>query len=114
MSQQLDIDKLSTALKSKREALKLGLRAAADQIGISFPTLSRIEKGNVPDLETYLKLCDWMKVNSEEYIKGGSGDELNQEKIIAHFRADRQLDSETVDLVSKMIRFAYNQRKVKQ
>lgn len=38
----------------------MGVRAAASEIGISPSTLSRIEKGHVPDVGTLDKVCEWL------------------------------------------------------
>lgn len=37
-----------------------GVRAAAAEIGVSSATLSRIENGHVPDLDTFAKICAWL------------------------------------------------------
>jgi transcriptional regulator with XRE-family HTH domain len=42
---------------------------AAKQIGISKATLSRIEKGNMPDVLTLGKLCKWLKTDPQKYFK---------------------------------------------
>jgi transcriptional regulator with XRE-family HTH domain len=36
------------------------IRKAAAEIGIGHATLSRIENGNIPDLETFAKICVWL------------------------------------------------------
>jgi transcriptional regulator with XRE-family HTH domain len=41
---------------------------ASKQIGISKATLSRIEKGNMPDVLTLGKLCKWMKTEPSKYF----------------------------------------------
>lgn len=51
------------AKKKKR----IGVREFAKEIGISAATLSRIENGKVPDIETFFKLCFWMKRSSNEF-----------------------------------------------
>ena len=38
----------------------LGVRAAAREAGVSPATLSRIENGHIPDLETFERLCRWL------------------------------------------------------
>lgn len=45
-----------------------GLREAAKQIGVSSSTLSRIERGEVPSLETFFTLCDWMDVSPADFV----------------------------------------------
>jgi transcriptional regulator with XRE-family HTH domain len=36
------------------------IRKAAVEIGIGHATLARIENGNIPDLETFAKICEWL------------------------------------------------------
>ena len=38
----------------------MGVRATAAEIGISPTTLSRIERGHLPDLGTLEKVCKWL------------------------------------------------------
>ena len=54
-------------IKSKRG--NRGLRDTAKEIGTSSPTLSRIENGNLPDIDTYLKICTWLDVPSDYFNK---------------------------------------------
>lgn len=52
---------LRAAVITKRQIeLDINMEKAAEQIGISKATLSRIEKGNIPDIETLTKLCLWL------------------------------------------------------
>ena len=37
-----------------------GIRAAAQEVGTSPSTLSRVENGHVPDVELLEKICAWM------------------------------------------------------
>ena len=56
MSVGVDTAKLSAMVRAKRGSM--GLRAAAEEIGdISASTLSRIEQGRIPDLDTFFRLC---------------------------------------------------------
>jgi transcriptional regulator with XRE-family HTH domain len=45
----------------------MGVRAAATEIGISPTTLTRIEKGNIPDVGTLKKVCDWLGENATQF-----------------------------------------------
>jgi transcriptional regulator with XRE-family HTH domain len=54
----LAIEKLGEMISTRRGAV--GVRAAANEIGISPATLSRIENGNVPDLATFAAICRWL------------------------------------------------------
>lgn len=54
----MDIKELAPLVLSKRG--NMGVRAAAKEIGISPTTLTRIEKGHVPDIGTLDKISEWL------------------------------------------------------
>jgi len=54
----MDTNDLAPLVIRKRG--NMGIRAAAGEIGISPTTLSRVEKGHVPDMATLTKICDWI------------------------------------------------------
>ena len=39
-----------------------GIREVAVEMGISPATLSRVERGKMPDLETFGKICKWLRI----------------------------------------------------
>jgi DNA-binding XRE family transcriptional regulator len=51
---------LPAMLRTRREALGLSQRGAAEQIGISFSTVSRVEAGQQPELAPLIKVLDWL------------------------------------------------------
>ena len=61
----MKLDELAQRLQ--RERGSMGIRAAAKEIGISPTTLSRLERGHIPDLKTLEKVCDWLEVDPGEY-----------------------------------------------
>jgi transcriptional regulator with XRE-family HTH domain len=109
MATLLNTDKLSLLLKTKRG--ERGLRAVAQEIGgVSASTLSRIEQGNVPDVDTFLKICKWLGVSTEEFTDDEPKkveETSTQEIILAHLRADRTLSKNTIQALSEMINLAY-------
>lgn len=54
----MKIEELAQLVQRKRGSM--GIRAAAKEIGISPTTLSRVERGHVPDLKTLEKICAWI------------------------------------------------------
>jgi predicted transcriptional regulator len=57
-------------IKQKRVIeLEISMDICCKQIGISKPTLARIEKGNMPELITFFKLIKWLEKDAYEYIK---------------------------------------------
>lgn len=46
----------------------LSLRIAADEAKLSPATLSRCEKGNKIELQTFLNLCNWLKIRPDKFL----------------------------------------------
>lgn len=102
-------------LRTKRG--ERGLRGIAEEIGgVSASTLSRIEQGNVPDLETFARICKWLGAPPSEFMSdakesksagGAIAQESTPDIIETHLRADRVLPLETINALSEMIRVAY-------
>ena len=112
MSVQLDTEKLAAMVKSKRTGR--GLRIVAKEIGdVSASTLSRIEQGSIPDVNTFLMLCKWLEVPTDTFIISGEVQQepsaTSAEKIVAHLRADRVLPKSTAQALIEMIQLAYRQ-----
>jgi transcriptional regulator with XRE-family HTH domain len=63
----LNILRFSKLLIEKRG--ERGVRDFARELGISPATLSRIERGNLPDLETFGKLCSVLKIDPAEMLE---------------------------------------------
>lgn len=106
MSSQLDTEKLASMLKAKRGSL--GLRGLAEEIGgVSASTLSRIEQGKLPDVDTFLRVCDWLEVSPEFFSKNKKEEYTTGEKIVAHLRADKNLSQDTAEAIIHMIKMAY-------
>lgn len=105
MSTVLDTRKFSEMVRSKRG--NTGLRLLAQNIGVSASTLSRIEQGNLPDIDTYLKLCDWLEVSSDYFTSASKVPEGGKNGVIAHLRADQSLPPETAEALIQMVNLAY-------
>jgi transcriptional regulator with XRE-family HTH domain len=104
MSTTLDTIKFSEMVKSKRGSI--GLRTLANEIGVSAATLSRIEQGNLPDIDTYIKLCNWLEVSTEFFTTTQHSEDI-QKGVIAHLRADKTLSPNTAEALIQMINLAY-------
>lgn len=82
-----------------------GLRATAKEIDISSSTLSRIENGHLPDLETFKKICDWLEVNPGDVLGSkATNNEIN--RVSVHFKVDKTLKPEIANALAKMIIYA--------
>ena len=79
-----------------------GIRDVAQEIGVSPATLNRIENGNVPDLETFRKICLWLKIDPGDML-GFKVERSENDPIAVHFRKDRTTDIETAKALASMI-----------
>lgn len=96
----LRLSELAPLVRKKRGAL--GVRAAAADVGISSATFSRIENGQMPDLETFAKVCEWLKVDPAEFL-GSTRKETGPELAAVHFKKDRAINPETATSLGKLI-----------
>jgi transcriptional regulator with XRE-family HTH domain len=104
--QSINIQSLSQMIKSKRS--DRGLRETAKEIGdISVSTLSRVENGNLPDIDTYMKLCKWLNVSVDFFAKETKSSESKQNMVVANLRADKTLPQDMAEALIKMIDLAY-------
>ena len=118
MPDLLNTAKLAAMVRAKRG--EIGLRDTAakmeQSVGkISPATLSRIEQGKAPDVETFLRICRWLGVEPSELSTAGSGNAKAAPKretlevVEAHLRADKTLSPETTNTLVEMIRLVYRQ-----
>ena len=106
---KITLETIGVGLKERRG--ERGLREVATEIGISAATLSRIEAGKQPDLETFSKLCKWLELDAGEVLGCGTGANLTEaelldkapKKAMVHFRAKKEMTPETVNHLSKLI-----------
>jgi transcriptional regulator with XRE-family HTH domain len=104
----LNTSLLAGMIKEKRG--KRVLRDVATEIGgVSTATLSRIEQGRIPDVDTFIKICKWLGTATDTFIIDDTQKELksNKDYIIAHLRADRELKPTTIQMLLNMIDMAY-------
>lgn len=111
MSDTVDSHHLAARVIAKRGSR--GLRGTAAEIGgISASTLSRVEAGKLPDLDTFLRLCRWLGASPEEFTGEAAPEQPAEDTprldaIAAHLRADRTLDRATAQALERMVRLAY-------
>lgn len=112
MKNNINIEQLATMTRTKRGSR--GLREVAIEIGnISPSTLSRIENGKMPDIETFLLLCDWLEVSAAEFIRNTQSTTSLEEKasvadtVDILLRADKNLDPATANALAALVKAAY-------
>ena len=96
----LSIEELGRLMVAKRATQ--GVRAAAAEVGISSATFSRIENGNMPDLETFARICRWLGRDPREFL-GFARDTAQQPTAVVHFRKKKTVSKATATALGELI-----------
>ncbi|SRR5258708_36726983 len=78
-----------------------GIRITAKEIGVSAATLSRVENGNVPDLETFRKICAWLNEDPGTIL--GISKTNPALEVRVHFRKEKAVNPKTAAALAEMI-----------
>ena len=81
---------LSGALKAERRKRRLSLREVSYETGISVNTLSRVERGYLPDLKNYQRIADWLGVSADTFLETNAPENSagTLDLVARHFRSD--------------------------
>ncbi len=96
---EIAIELLAKKLRDKRN--EKGVRQVAKEIGISPATYSRVENNNLPDLETFRKLCDWVGMDPNEILKVKAEGQDSAPQV--HFKNDIVMSAEVAAAMGEMI-----------
>ena len=103
-------ENLAKILRDRRETKGIGLRAAAAEAGVSFNTLARVEKGHVPDIETFSRLARWLGRSPADFLgQGGVTSDSTPDVIEAHLRGDPALSSAAAGRIAGIVREFYEE-----
>ena len=106
------LESLGVMVRERRGARKL--RETAAEIGIGPATLLRVEAGRIPDVVTFGKLCQWLRVDPATFL--GTEDSPRKEASVvqqrllvsAHLKVDQTPQRETINALAEMILLAAN------
>src|ERR1700679_2348102 len=103
------LESLGAIVREKRGKRKL--RETAREMGIGPATLMRVENGRIPDVETFGKICKWLKIDPGTFL----GFEANASplagqkatfSVSAHGRFDQTPEPATVSALAQMVLYA--------
>lgn len=96
----INMEQLAQRIKERRGAT--GVRAAAAEVGISPATLSRVENGKVPDLDTFSKICQWLDDDPSIYL-GLQPRSAAMPTALVHFKKETAIRPESARALGEMI-----------
>lgn len=107
---QIDLDRLAVHLSAKLEDEGLSLRAAADEIGCSPATLSRLLRGsetpNHPEAVNLFKAVSWLGRSISEFETTQKVHESTIADVEVHLRALPGLSKDQAEALVAMVRAA--------
>ncbi len=109
------LESLGGLVRDRRGSKKL--RESADEIGIGAATLLRVESGRTPDVATFGKICNWLRIPPGEFL----GFEESAARVrnlhagiepsvafSCHFKADATPKADTIRALAQMLLIAAN------
>lgn len=118
MAEGIDVARLGKLVRRKREKKGLSLLQLSRAIEVKVPTLSRIERGASKDLESATLLAlsawlgkDWQELREQkpkQVVRHGKTVEDTPDIVDVYLRADKNLNRETADALSRIFRTAYD------
>lgn len=105
---QQEIGQLGAMLRARRRARHLSLRDLAAEIGVSFNTLSRVERGHVPDIKNFQRIVEWLEMPTEAFLDPAAETLSTPEVILRHLRSDPRLTGRAVDEIAELLESTYH------
>lgn len=102
------VEDLGSLVAAYRRGRGLSLRRAAEETGVAFNTLARIEKGYVPDLATFRRLTLWIGIPAADFFaEEESAPRSTLEEIGAQLRMDPALGQAASEKISSILTELY-------
>jgi len=102
---QIALDELGAELKAHRERQGVSLRAVAETTGVSASTLSRLERGHLPDWKKVERIASYLGVAVRTASGGEAGPSGGEEelgrRIKVHLRANKNLSEEAAREIAR-------------
>ena len=105
------MEKLADKLKQRMEMEDLSLSAAAKQIGVSHSTIDRIIRGETVEIDTLIKISEYLNTPVEEFLGDAKVTSERMERIANLFSMEPEL-ADVMDKISKGIKTGEIDKKI--
>lgn len=95
------IDRLAQRIQERRAGR--GIREAASEVGVSPATLSRVENGKIPDLETFSRICRWLGEDPAIYLGMRPAASSSVPTARVHFKKGAAIKKDSAKALGEMI-----------
>lgn len=107
----VDVGGLIAALDAQRKAQKLSWRKLAEKAGVSASTLTRMQQGKLPDVNTFTRLTRWLKLPAEQFLKqaksGQRGDPHPLAVASTLLRGKREMSPKAMEALEELVQAAF-------
>lgn len=107
MTQYFGQPGLGEALRAERRKRRLSLRDLADEIGVGFNTLSRVERGHVPELKNYDRIVRWLGSPGQALFEDERTAPSTPELIAKHLYGDSRLKPDAANEMVTLVQELY-------
>lgn len=108
----LDLDLLAEAIKAQMDARDISLRTAAEEIGCSASTLSRLLQGRAaettPDTKNLIRTTSWLGRSLSDFSPSRKTTAPSLAEVFVHLRALPGLDAQDKEQLVKLVKAAHD------
>ena len=104
---RLELEELGRMVSAERRRRGISLRDAADELGIPFNTLARVEKGHVPDLPKFKRLVEWCGADIRQFFELQEKPATTTDIIAEHLKADQNLSPRAAEQIAGIVQELY-------
>ena len=110
-SPRLDVESLIAALNAERESRGLSWRRLAQEAGVSPSSLTRMQQGKLPDVNTFTALTHWLRMPAEQFMSSGLGGKAGGPDPMAVvstlLRGKREMTPEALKALDELVQAAF-------
>jgi len=105
----LQLEALVAALDSERQARELSWRQLAAQAGVSASTLTRMQQGKAPDVNTFSALTSWLDISAERFYTEVGPERVQNDPmavVSTLLRGKKKMSSKAVAALTELVNAA--------
>lgn len=110
MPARLDVATLVAALNAQREARSISWRKLANEAGVNPSSLTRMQQGKLPDVNTFAALTHWLSLPAEQFILTSGDDPAPPHPMAVAstlLRGKREMTPEAVRALENLVQAAF-------
>ena len=106
---RLDVNALVAALDAQRRSRQLSWRKLAEEAGVSPSSLTRMQQGKSPDLNTFSALTGWLNLPAENFTT--SEQDVEEPEVLAVvstlLRGKKKLSPQAINALQELVEAAF-------